>query len=81
MLSTDCTVHQCPENEYLYGWLVDLGFNIQPTAKVVWRWDLGFVSSDRLEKPGNLSETTGLQGELHYHCATEASTRLEYLFI
>ena len=27
-------------------------FNIPPTAKVIWRWGHGLVSSDRLEEPG-----------------------------
>ena len=25
-------------------WLVDLEFNILPTAKVIWKWDLGLLS-------------------------------------
>ena len=41
-----------------------LGFNVPPTAKVIWRRDLGFiVPSDGLEKPGIERATPGLQGE------------------
>ena len=26
---------------YVKNWLVDFGFNVPPTAKVIWRWDPG----------------------------------------
>ena len=45
--------------------LVDLGFNVPPTAKVIWP-EAGprfIVSSDRLEKPEIEPVTLGLQGE------------------
>ena len=45
--------------------LVDLGFNVPPTAKVIWP-ETGprfIVSSDRLEKPEIEPVTLGLQGE------------------
>ena len=42
--------------------LMNLGVNVPPTVKVVWRRDLGLLSC-RLEKPGIEPATPGSQGE------------------
>ena len=40
---------------------VVLEFYVPPTAKVIWRWNLGFkVSFERLKKPGIELTTPGL---------------------
>ena len=46
-------------------------FNVPPTAKVIWRWGHGLVSSDRLVKPGVEPASPGLQGKwfIHYTMA------------
>ena len=47
--------------------VVELMFNIPPTAKVILRWGHGLVSSDRLVKLGIKPATPGLQGKRFIH--------------
>ena len=54
------------KNSHDYTWVVVvvvLGFYVPPTAKVIRRQDLGFMSSERLEKPGIELTTPGLPGK------------------
>ena len=47
-------------------------FNVQPTAKVIWRRGHGLVSSDRLVKQGIEPATPGLHGKRFIHYTTAA---------
>ena len=52
-------------------------FNVPPTAKVIWRWGHGLVSSDRLVKPGIEPATPGLQGKQFIHYTTAAPRAID----
>ena len=50
-----------------------MGFNVSPTAKVIWRRDLVYSLIRWTGEPA----TPGLQGEWHNHCTTKASQTVE----